>query len=467
VTPAKARALVSTTGRRRDDHLDRWLVVAILAVLGPIVAVGTAQPQSRYSLTTALAEHGTVDLGGYPVLVDRALYDGELRSDKAPGQPLLAVPVFGVARLAGAEPGSHFRLERNLGLWWVTLWTALVPFAWLVVVMRRVAARFVGTEALYAALALGFGTIVLPHAVNLYGHVLAALFAFGAWAVCSAEPLDRRRLALTGLLAGAAVAVEYHTLIVAAVLAIHLGWKVRTRAAWFVLGGIPPALVLAAYQWAAFGRPWRTPFAYYAGELDGTTEGGYSLPSPAQIATLFGGERGLLFVSPIVLVALGATLWWATRAEAAAVRTHARIGLAVSVPYLLLIAGWSGTKLLEEPGPRYLIPAVPFLAVPLAASWRRIRPVATIAAVWGTVLMSLAATTYILVTVGDDPVRAYTERLTHGRFTDTLWSMLFGNVGWAAWTAYLLVAGAAVARFVQEARRAEPVRPHEPEPVAV
>src|SRR5205823_7670248 len=83
------------------DHLcvsSRRLAVllglAVLIVVGPIVGADTAQPASRYDLTAALAEHGSVDLAPYRhrLGVDHALYRGHLRSDKAPGQPILGVP---------------------------------------------------------------------------------------------------------------------------------------------------------------------------------------------------------------------------------------------------------------------------------------------------------------------------------------------------------------------------------------
>ena len=71
----------------------------------------TAQPASRYDLTASLAEHGSVDLTPYRkgLGVDHALYKGHLRSDKAPGQPLLAVPVYLAGRAIGAESAAHPR----------------------------------------------------------------------------------------------------------------------------------------------------------------------------------------------------------------------------------------------------------------------------------------------------------------------------------------------------------------------
>src|SRR4249919_2201726 len=85
--------------------------LALLIAVGPIVGADTAQPASRYDLTAALAEHGSVDLGPYRhrLGVDHAEYRGRLRSDKAPGQPMLGAPVYLVGRAVGAESASRAR----------------------------------------------------------------------------------------------------------------------------------------------------------------------------------------------------------------------------------------------------------------------------------------------------------------------------------------------------------------------
>src|SRR3989442_8139294 len=167
------------------------LAVALLIVLGPFVGPDTAQPASRYVLTANLAEHGSVDLGPYrPRLgVDRAFYRGHLRSDKAPGQPILAVPVYVVGRALGADSAVHAHETGDLGLWWVTLWSATVPFVVLVALMFLAAERFARRNvALTVALLVGVSTMMLPHAVNLYGHDLAALLGFGASLLLEYDP---------------------------------------------------------------------------------------------------------------------------------------------------------------------------------------------------------------------------------------------------------------------------------------
>ena len=263
------------------------LGLALLIVLGPFVGPDTAQPASRYDLTASIAEHGSVDLGPYRhrLGVDHAVYKGHLRSDKAPGQPLLAVPVYLVGRAVGAASAAHARARGDLGLWWETLWSATVPFVVLVALMFLLAERFARRSvALAVALMLGLGTMMLPHALNLFGHDLAAVFGFGAFLAIEQSPLTARRATIAGFLAGLAVFTEYETAIVFAALAGYLLVRERRRLGWFALGAMAPLGVLAWYQWRAFGAPWRTPSAYYEARSTARVEAAipFPVPTPSQ-----------------------------------------------------------------------------------------------------------------------------------------------------------------------------------------
>src|SRR6267378_7588233 len=131
------------SGVMTDRHIALLLGLVALVAFGPIVAGDSAQPASRYSLTAALAEHHSVDLGPYRQVlgVDRAVYRGHLRSDKPPGQPLLAVPPYLIGRAFGAEPATQIHAHGDLGLWWSTLWSATIPFAILLGLMFLACAR--------------------------------------------------------------------------------------------------------------------------------------------------------------------------------------------------------------------------------------------------------------------------------------------------------------------------------------
>src|SRR5262249_12908390 len=192
-----------------------------------------------------------------------------------------------------------------------------------------------------------------------------AAFAYGAWFVLDREPASASRLFAAGVLAATAVTVEYEAGIILLVLAGYALVRERGRVLWFVAGTVPLFVVLGWYQARAFGAFWHTPSTYYAGVIGGTSKGGYSTPTLHNLVDIFVGRRGLIIGAPIGIVGIVAAVWLA-RTTTGVMRRHAVVGLAIIVPYLILVAGWSGTPILEEPGPRYLIPALPFLPLPLA-----------------------------------------------------------------------------------------------------
>jgi hypothetical protein len=366
--------------------------------------------------------------------------------------------VYEAGKVLGAQSESHRRVQGNLGLWWVTFWTSFLPFVALVVLMFLVAGRYTPPiPALAAALGLGVCSMLLPHSVNLYGAALAALAAYAAWALLDAGSLTSGRLVAVGALAAFGVITEYETGIIALVLALFVIREARGRVGWFALGAAAPALVAGLYQTAAFGRPWRTAHAYYATAAIREQIVGYELKWRGVTST-FVGTHGLLLTNSIVLVGLAAAILVVRSPHRAAAR-NATVALAVSALYLGLCIVWKGTHALEEPGPRYMIPAIPFLAVPLAAAWSRLRRVALVAMGLSAVVAVGAATTNLLVAHQLQVFPEMLRRMLHGRFSPTLWSM---GLGWPGVCLYLVTVGCAGWALVAEVQRTVP-RPAQPE----
>lgn len=417
----------------------RWLAVLLVAVaMVPFVQDLTAQPAIRYAQTAALYDHGSIELDRYRgvVGVDRVERDGHLYGDKAPLQPILALPAYAVGRAVGVEPATHLRIQGNLGLWWVTLWSTVVPLLAIVAIGVTVGSRLFGPrQAVAGTLAITMGTLLAAYGTQLYAHVLAALFGWCCWLVVARSSRSLWWSALAGVLGGAAVATEYPLAIVvlvcAGVLVQQRAWH---RLAAFAAGGLPFVGLLLGYQWVAYGSPFTVSYSEKpVHEAEPLVVG---LPTPLRLVEVLIGSRGMFLFTPIVVVALWG-LWKLARGADGERRLHGIVGLAVFGGFLLMQAGWSNPWGGESPGPRYMIPALPFLIVGLssiwdsAASWRFADlPLVKCLVGWSVFAMATTVVADHLVPGGGVAVLHHLRWLVdHGAVT-TLWTMALGPVGW-------------------------------------
>lgn len=443
---------MTTTGEPVRSARPAWaLALLLLVVVGPLVPIATAQPLVRFAQTGALAEHGSLSLDRYrdTLLVDRVDHEGHTYSDKAPLQAFLSVPVYAVGQVVGMESAAVDRPSGNLGLWWVTLWSATLPAAALVLLMHRSCRRVAPASATLATAAMAFGSLLLPFAGQLYGHVLCALLAFGAWTVIDEGRGGRRALVGAGALAGAAVAVEYPMALVALILAVAVTvLRGRRALAAFVVGAVPFGAFLLWYQWAAFGDPLTDPYRLKPQHADASAAV-TGLPRPGQALEVLVGSRGLWLFTPVTaLGVLGLVLLW--RRGPGAGRPAAAVGLAVFVALWALQAGWSNPWGGEMPGPRYLIPALPFLAPGVALAAERWRRAVRVAGGFGAIAMAGPLLTVHLIVDGGATGVSHLENFRRWGASPSLPVLAFGRPGWVIYAAVVVAVALLVRRVAHE-----------------
>ena len=83
-----------------------------------------------------------------------------------------------------------------------------------------------------------------------------------------------------------------------------------------MLGAVAPLGILAWYQWLAVGNAVaHTRRVHYVGVVNGTSEGGYSIPGLHGTWSVLFGNRGLWIGAPIALVAIVAAIWLVVSGE--------------------------------------------------------------------------------------------------------------------------------------------------------
>jgi hypothetical protein len=301
--------------------------------------------------------------------------DGHYYSNKAPGVSIIGVPLYALlyaTELAvGADPQSSKTLARFntiiLNLWSSVLFTAL---ATVILFSFLVAGNASARDALLGALAYAFSTLVFPYDTSIWGHTTAA--ACLLMSLCLVFwPGGMRRAALAGALGGLAVLVEYPAAFGllaagAAVLASSGPWRRRLE---FAAGAAVPMLVLLLYQKAAFGGFLTTAVSQSNPILlePSLAFGVLGSPSPVALWGLtFSAYRGLFLFCPVLLFSfVGARQLWRSgrRAPVAA----GLGGFCACLLFAASLSNWWGGWC---SGPRYLIIAIPLLAILFPAGAR-------------------------------------------------------------------------------------------------
>ena len=327
---------------------------------------------SRWVVAVAIVDFGTVE--ATPVInatrtrmEDLATIDGRLYSNKAPGGALVGLPAYAVARAIVGPPSPH-NMRATLNA--MRLLGATVPAILVAVWVGAVAKRFGCSDerALFAMTAMLFGTPLFAYGLLFFAHALSAFTLFGAFALLCGPATRHARPLFAGALIGLAVLSEYPSAIPAAVVIACALPLLRVRGTLAVIaGGLPFAIILAVYNKLAFGNVFTLSSAH---EVDANIQQlahrglfGVGLPSPEYLLRLLvDPSKGLFVLSPVLLIALiGIRGAWKTLPRATFIAL-----IATPLSIILTFAGYPNWFGGWTVGARYLVAAIPFLALLIA-----------------------------------------------------------------------------------------------------
>jgi hypothetical protein len=430
---------------------------ALLAILLVGVAYATMiqsfswNQTSHFDLIRALNNDGTTIDAYASNTGDKVEYKGHTYSARAPGLALFALPFYDALNLVNADAlarKSQAQRSDDEMIYFVGLWANVLPGLLLLLLVWRVAERFEPGYGVAAAVMLGLGTMVLPLSTLLFSHVFTAFLGFAAFALMLRErdgPASPMLLWLAGLAMGYAVASEYPLFFVALVLGLFLLSRrdaltvsgVIRRAGAYIVGGIVGIIPLLLYNHYAF-HSW-THLAY--SDVPRQQKGffGIGLPSLKVLFTLLFDSRGLLTISPVLIMGVLGTVALYRRGKRAEALTIGGVCLCYvgynSGYYLPFGGGFMG--------PRFLTTMLPFLAFPLGVALKR-HPAPTIALGAISIAATVIATiTHPLVGYETETV-VWMRYLGEGSFQPTIASAFGLGRSWGGIWPFLLAAGGGV-----------------------
>jgi hypothetical protein len=409
---------------------------------------------------------------------DKAWVDGHFYSVKSPGMaglttlPYMAIDALGGEKLARAAVNNELRtahpkwhtdsvvplentgydVQRGLRVqdrveqatpvvWGLTLIAAVIPGVLLLLGVRWAADRFVPGYGTAAAITLGLATIVMIFAAEFFSHVISAALAFAAFCVLMKErdgPMRRSMVFAAGLLAGLAVTFEFQVGLVGVVLVFYALARRHDRLRRFgayAAGSVVGAAPMLAFNTWAFGSPLKLAYSHavtFPGRsghdvLGLNSDGffGITVPRLDRATDLLFAGRGLIVLTPIIVMAVVGVFLMRPRH-----RAEANTILAIAAVYFIYNAGYWLPYGGGTPGPRFLIPALPFVAIGLAYAYRRLPALTLGLAIPSALFMLVGSLTYPLI--GKQGIGTWADWLVQGRVEHTVLTALGVTNAWLA-----------------------------------
>ncbi|MBV9497644.1 MAG: hypothetical protein JOZ54_25645 [Acidobacteria bacterium] len=366
------------TGSRRFGRAEARPYIVLGAYLLLALLVTPVYPHfpspnevARWLLAAALVEDHSVEVTRFvpivgPRMEDLAEVDGRLYANKAPGSALLGLPAYLAMRPFVGPPSGH---NLRMMLTAMRLIASTLPTLLLGLLFLRLAReqQVADDRVALVVFLLLFATPLFPCGLLLVSHAPGAMALFGAWCFL----FQRERNAwMAGALLGIAVLSEYALVFPAAILVLAIAFQRDWRGLGkTVAAGLPFAIVLGAYQRAAFGGVLE--FAFGKDTLPAFrtlgNSGMFGIGFPSLelgLKLILSPERGLIVFSPFLLLVAPAFVYARKRLEPAAWWSL----LLVPIALLVLYAGYPNWHGGWNVGPRYLVPALPFLVAPMLFS---------------------------------------------------------------------------------------------------
>ena len=338
--------------------------------------------KSRFFLISSIVDFKTLDIDAYHAWTqDKSYYNGHYYSNKAPGGPLLGVPVYWILTWFKNNTDPPLSLSDR---YIIRLVTTAIPFAITGILLFRIGFAWCNSErrALLMVLAYSFGSIAFQHSTLFSGHQLAASFSFFSFyliyslsaAKTEKDTILKKSICAfsAGLFAGIGALADYTAMFLAVIISLYVLISVTEKRylLLFFGGGFICIIILTLYNYSCFGSIFSLSYGHQATEAfkKGSESGflGVSIPDPkALFQILFSPSHGLFFIMPVFIYSIVGFCYLFQKKE---FTREGLILLSIVTGYLAINAGFYAWHGGWSFGPRYIVPMLPFLALPMVFS---------------------------------------------------------------------------------------------------
>jgi len=354
-------------------NYDLFLFLGLFLTYAYFFQGGGWNQNARFDQTRAIVEKGTFAIDDYVSNTgDWTKFGEHFYPNKPLGCSFLGVPIYFVVywgeKLFRKNPAEQFWL--NFNAWLTTIFSVGLLSALLGVILYKfLNLVFPKNKPFNLLVTAGYalGTLAFPYATIFHGHQLSAFFLFASFYYLFKAREKKEYLITGGFLSGMAIMMEYQSAIIVILLAVWLLLRVKEKKSlfWSGLGMIPSLLILGIYHYMCFGNPFSTGRMFQNPLwLKGIkTFYGFVFPNFKILPqiTLF-PFRGLFFASPWLILSIPGFVYFF---KVKKFKNEAVLFLSIVCFYVFLNlsfytweGGWSC-------GPRYLIPMLPFMTVPI------------------------------------------------------------------------------------------------------
>ncbi|MFA6450891.1 MAG: tetratricopeptide repeat protein [bacterium] len=336
---------------------------------------------ARMDLIYSIVYRDSLNIDGYREnTIDAARKDGHYYYSGGPGTVFPGAAIlYAYKTLSGDNNPNPYN---SVPLRIITILLVSLPAAALAVMLFAFLGYFTAAvrDRLALTLAFSFGTLAFPYSTLFYTYLPALALCFGAFLI--AERFRRKdafpnwAVFVSGFMLAYAFICSFDCIMITAPMAAYIFFslKDKNKIVFFLLGAIPPAVALLVYNRACFGSL-LTVGIFHMNQPEWAITGNRFArrllsPQPIKILTTAAlPGQGIFWLSPFLLFSIPG---FAAMFRDKDLRARAALFLAVAALYLLANSAfpvaWQGGFAVR---PRYMTPAMIFLAVPAFFQLRR------------------------------------------------------------------------------------------------